>query len=194
MEFKITSALPTHAPYIADAIMAAVGEEICLDFAGNDAGRLPLVCDTFSRLAAMDDTQYSYRNTLVALAPDGEPAGLIICYDGADLHSLRERFVSVANEILDAGLDSSEMADETSPDEIYLDTLCVFAPYRRQGLAEKLIAAAAARHAASGKPLGLLVDYDNPGARRLYVRCGFESKGERPFAGVMMEHMQLGVK
>lgn len=126
------------------------------------------------------------------LDPEENVAGVIISYDGALLHPMRERFVEVANEVLGLDIRAEEMHDETSADEIYLDTLCVFEQYRRRGLARKLIQAAVDLHAASGKPVGLLVDYDNPNARALYASIGFRSVGERPFAGVMMEHMQTG--
>lgn len=191
MNFDIIPARAADAPFIASAVMAAVGHEICLGFAGSE-DRIPLVRDTFTRLAAMDDTQYSYRNSLVALDTERNVAGVIVSYDGAMLHPMRERFIEVANEVLGLEIKAEEMQDETSPDEIYLDTLCVFEPYRRQGLAHKLIQAAVERHNTSEKPVGLLVDYDNPNARALYASIGFKPVGERPFAGVMMEHMQIG--
>lgn len=188
--FKIIPARRADAPYIGRAVVTAVGEEISRQFAGSD-DRLPLVYETFTRLAGRDDSQYSYRNSLIALDPEGQVAGVIVIYDGAELHFLRKAFIQVANEVLGYDIKEEEMVDETSPDEIYLDSLCVFEPYRGQGLARQLIDAAAEAHAASGKPLGLLVDYDNPRARRLYERVGFKSVGERPFAGTVMEHMQL---
>ena len=188
-EFKIQPARRSDAEVIGRAVVTAVGEEISEQFAGSKE-RLPLVYKTFSDLAARDDSQYSYKNALVALDPEGQVAGVIVSYDGARLHELRRAFIEVANDVLGYDIKEEEMADETSPDEIYLDSLCVFEPYRGQGLAKRLIDAAAKAHASSGKPLGLLVDYDNPRARRLYDRLGFVRVGERPFAGTVMEHMQ----
>jgi len=188
-EFKIIPARRGDADSIAAAVIAAVGDELTLGFAGSRE-RVPLVVETFKRLAARDDSQYSYRNSLVALDEEGTVAGVIISYDGEDLHYLRKAFVTVANEVLSLNINDEDMADETSDDEIYLDSLCVFPPYRGRGLAKKLIEAAALSHKDSGKPLGLLVDYDNPKARKLYVSLGFEPVGQRPFAGTIMEHMQ----
>lgn len=189
LDFKIIPARRGDASSIADAVIAAVGDEIALDFAGSEQ-RLPLVKETFTRLAARDDSQYSYRNSLVALDDEGNVAGVIVSYDGEELHYLRKAFINVANEVLGLDIKEENMADETSADEIYLDSLCVFPKYRGLGLAKKLIQAAAESHKDSGKPLGLLVDYVNPKARKLYVSLGFESVGERPFAGTVMEHMQ----
>lgn len=188
-KIKIIPARRGDADSIASAIIAAVGEEIAVGLAGSP-DRMPLVVETFRRLAARDDSQYSYRNSLVALDEEGNVAGVIVCYDGEELHYLRKAFVQVANEVLKIDIKESDIPDETSSDEIYLDSLCVFPPYRGKGIAKKLIAAAAEVHNNSDKPLGLLVDYDNPLARKLYVKLGFKSVGERPFAGTVMEHMQ----
>lgn len=185
---KITDARRQDAPMIARAVMMAVGDEICRDFAGNDH-TLEDVEALFTELAAMDDSQYSYLNTLVALDDEGNVAGVCIGYDGALLHQLRERFFEAAKRRL--GRDMAGMADETTPDEYYLDTLAVSPQYRGQKLGGKLLLAQAARGHAKGKPAGLLVDKDNPKAEALYHRLGFESDGERPFAGVVMNHLVL---
>ena len=185
----LRSASPSDAPLIADAIMEAVGSEITLDFAGSE-DRLVLVKRLFTELASLDDSQYSYRNTIIAADADNKIAGVIIAYDGADLHKLRERFIEKTQEILGYKISSLEMTDETSPDEIYIDTLCVFPAYRRKGLGLRLIKEATSRHASTGKPMGLLVDKDNLRARNLYEKAGFRYVGDRPFAGVMMDHLQ----
>jgi len=40
------------------------------------------------------------------------------------------------------------------------------------------------------KTLGLLVDKDNPQAKKLYLRLGFVPVGEKTLAGKSMEHLQ----
>lgn len=186
----ISQARREDAPMIARAIMMAVGEEICRDFAGEEH-TIEDVEALFTELAAMDDSQYSYRNTLVALNPEGNVAGVCVAYDGALLHRLRRRFFEAAKRRLNRDMEG--MDDETSPDEFYLDTLAVWEQYRGNGLGERLLLAQAARAHAAGKPAGLLVDKDNPKAEALYRRLGFRDAGERPFAGVMMNHLQLAL-
>ena len=191
-DIRIEPARPCHAPCIARAVMDAVGEEICSEFAApdhtpEDVERL------FTHLASLEDSQYSYRNTIIALAPDGTRAGAVVCYDGARLYDLREAFVREANRLLGWGATQADFADETSADEVYLDSLMVAPEYRRLGLGTRLIREAAGKAAEIGKPLGLLVDFDNPGARRVYVAAGFRKVGTRPFAGREMEHMQIPV-
>lgn len=187
---EIIPARPADAPYIAKAVMLGVGEEICRDFAG-EKHTMADVEALFTELAGMDDSQYSYRNALVAMTPEGDVAGVCVGYDGARLHALRERFFETA--LLRMDLDMRGMADETSPDEYYLDTLAVFPAYRSHGLGGKLLMAQAARGHAMGKPAGLLVDKINPKAEALYRRLGFIPVGERPFAGVVMNHLQLPI-
>lgn len=184
----IVPATPQHAPHIARAIMMAVGEEICADFAAPDH-TLADVEALFTHLATLNDSQYSYRNALVAVTPEGDTAGVCIGYDGALLHKLRERFFEAAHSML--GRNMEGMADETSPDEFYLDTLAVFPEYRKQGLGSQLLLASAEKARAIGKPAALLVDYTNPTAEALYRSLGFVHEGDRPFAGVIMKHLVL---
>lgn len=190
MDFKVISAKREDASFIAQAVLGAIGAEHTLHMAGSE-DRLPLVEEVFTNLAAMDNSQYSYLNTLIAVTPDGKRAGAIISYDGAKLRYLREAFVNEANRILGWNLNQKDFNDETSPDEVYLDSLMVLPEYRRRGLGTLLIEEAKKKAHEADKPLGLLVDFENPTARRLYAGLGFKSVGIRPFAGKDMEHMQL---
>ncbi len=183
----IIEATPLHANIIADAILMAVGTEICTDFAAPNHS-LDDVQRLFASLALRPDSQYSYRNTLLAVTPSGDVAGVCIAYDGALLHSLRQRFFEAAETMLQRSMQG--MADETSADEFYIDTLAVFPPYRRHGYAKALLRAQIQRAAAIGKPAGLLVDKQNPRAASLYHAVGFRYVDDRPFADVMMNHLQ----
>lgn len=83
----VVNAEKSDAPLIAEVVIAAVGEDIARSLArGND---LEAVKVLFTRLAARDDSQYSYRNALKALDSDGTPMGFVVAYDGASLHPLR---------------------------------------------------------------------------------------------------------
>ncbi len=187
MDYTIRQATPEDATFIADAIVMAVGDEITQTFAG-DTHSVQDVKNLFSRLARMDNSQYSYKNTLVAVTPSGEVMGLIISYDGALLYHLREAFIQAAKEEL--GYDLVNLADETSDDEVYLDTLAVYDTFRGKGVASSLINAAIEKARPLNKPVGLLVDKTNHRARKLYDSLGFRQVDERPFAGEMMDHLQ----
>lgn len=190
MKYIVKEASKKDANVIAEGIMSAIGEEICTDLGGGKE-RLGDVKRLFSELAEQECSQYSYLNSLVAVDEDDRIAGVIVAYDGELLHSLRMTFVEKYNEIFNAEMKESELDDETTPDEIYIDTLMVRPEYRRQGVGALLIGGVIKKFAYSGKPIGLLVDYTNPNARKLYAKVGFEGLGTRKFCGVDMEHMQM---
>lgn len=190
MEISITPGRPEDAQFIGRVVADAIGRDVLCELGGSEES-VELFYQLFTELAGMEKSQYSYRNSLVARTADGRCAGAIVAYDGARLHELREAFVEGANRILGWNIRESEMDDETDGEEVYLDSLMVLPEFRGQGIASALIRAAVEHNAAVGKPVGLLVDYTNPNARRLYSRLGFEGRGDVRFCGVTMEHMRL---
>ncbi len=192
MNYSIQPALVGDAPYIAKAVMMAVGDEIIEDFAGG-TDRVPLLRKVFERLAARDDSQYSYRNSVVARTDDGAIAGVLVCYDGALLHQLRRAFFEETLELLGKDCDG-KMADETPPDQIYIDTVAVMPDFRCHGIATAMIEHVCAAYANQPKPIGLLVEPENKRAYSLYTSLGFRRIGQREFAGTMMWHMIRDLK
>ena len=190
---KIETATPEDASLIADAIIEAIGPELTMHLAG-DHNTAEDVHDLFARLAARNDTQYSYLNSRIARDEEGTPMGVCVSYDGALLKQLRRPFFAEANATFGWEMSADEIENvpgETEPDEFYLDTLMTRPEYRGKGVAHALILDAAEKARRCDKPLGLLCDLDNDRARRLYEKCGFSIVGRRPFAGHEMNHMQL---
>lgn len=181
-------AVPEMAPQIASLIMEAMNHECCQNFAG-EYHTLEDFHRMMTRLVGMEDSQYSYRNTIVAIASDGSLAGICVAYDGGKLHTLRRRFIEAAREAF--GIDYSGMADETSAGEYYVDSLCVDSACRGKGIATRLLQAAAVRARELGIPaVGLLVDKGNPKAERLYQRVGFRYVNDTTWGGHAMKHLQ----
>lgn len=181
MEIKIRKATKKDAELIARVIAIAIGYDMAEDYAGDD------VIKVLGEAAQTEDAQYSYRNALVAEVC-GKRAGAIVGYDGGHLHELREASLAVIRKY-HPGLEITE--DETEEGEFYLDSLGVLPGYRGKGIATKLIGAMLEEAAKSGHKLfGLLVDFYNPNAERLYRSLGFRYVGERPFFGHMMKHLQ----
>jgi DNA-3-methyladenine glycosylase I len=116
--------------------MMAMTDDCCLHFCGVGHG-----LDDFLRMMILlverDDSQYSYRNTLVAMHQE-QVVGIAVSYDGAHLHTLRRAFIQVARTYI--GKDHSDIDDETQAGELYLDSLAVVPHYRRQGIAKELLA------------------------------------------------------
>ena len=96
---EIQEATKNQAAGIASLIMTAMTDDCCLYFCGEDYG-----LEDFRRMMTMlverEDSQYSYKNTLVAM--DGNKVvGISVSYDGGRLHELRRAFIKAAmNSIL----------------------------------------------------------------------------------------------
>ena len=128
---EIREATKPQAAEIASLIMMAMTDDCCLYFCGDGYG-LEDFHSMMTMLVEREDSQYSYRNTLIAMDGD-KVVGISVSYDGGRLHELRRAFINAAKECL--GKDHSGMDDETQAGELYLDSLAVLPEYRRQGIA-----------------------------------------------------------
>lgn len=188
LHFQLTQALPAQARQIATLIMEAMSEECCRYFAG-ETHSLTDFHEMMTRLVGREDSQYSYRNTLVATDEKGNVVGICVSYDGALLHSLRKTFVTACREHFHR--DFSDMDDETASGELYIDSLAVCAPLRGKGIAQALLNATIKKGRELGLPaVGLLVDTGNPLAERLYRRVGFRYVDNNVWGGHSMRHLQ----
>ena len=174
------------AAEIARLIMTAMTDDCCLYFCGDGFG-LNDFHKMMTMLVERENSQYSYRNTLVAM--DGDKViGISVSYDGARLHELRRAFIEAAKKYI--GKDHSGMDDETQAGELYLDSLAVLPEYRRQGIARKLLKGTKERANRLGLPcVGLLVAKDNPIGEALYTSIGFRYINDNQWGGHPMKHL-----
>ncbi len=184
----IKKASKNQAAEIARLIMVAMTDECCLHFCGEGHG-LEDFLKMMTELVERDDSQYSYKNTLVAM--DGDKiVGISVSYDGGQLHTLRKAFIDSAKQYL--GRDHSGMDDETQAGELYLDSLAVVSVYRRKGIATKLLMATRERAREMGLPcVGLLVDKGNPAGEGLYASAGFHYVNDSKWGGHEMKHLTM---
>ena len=176
----IRKATKEDAYLIAKVVGMAIGEESMPHYCGNSW------MDVITHIARQDNTQYSYRNALIAEV-DGSPAGAIIGYNGALLHTLRQPTFDIILQYVDK-INITE--DETEAGEYYLDSIGVLPEFRKMGIATKLIKAMRDKIFAEGHTkFGLIVDFDNPTAERLYTQIGFKRVGQRTFLGHKMWHL-----
>ena len=180
------------AQFLSKVVTEAIGDELSVGLAGSEERR-PLVDQLFASLAGMENSQYSYRNAIIAEDEEGNRIGGIIAYDGARLHELRKAFVKEANRLLGWNVTdeaTEEWGDEADAGEVYIDSLYVVPEARQKGVATALIKSVEERYGDAGKPLGLLVEPENAIARRAYLRRGFGDTGVSNFFRTPMIHMQ----
>ena len=185
---EIREATKNQAAEIARLIMMAMTDGCCLYYCA-DGCSLRAFHKMMTYLVNREDSQYSYRNTLVAM--DGEKVvGVSVSYDGGMLHELRRAFIEAAKEYV--GKDNSGMDDETQAGELYLDSLAVLPEYRRKGIARRLILATKEKADAMHLPcVGLLVDKGNPDGEALYSSVGFKYMNDSRWGGHEMKHLIL---
>ena len=185
---KIQEATKSQAAEITRLIMMAMTDDCCLYFCDDGYG-----LDDFQKMMTMlverEDSQYSYRNTLVAMDCN-KVVGIWVRDQGGRLHDFRRAFIEAAKEYI--GKDHSGMDDETQVGELYLDSLAVLPEYRRQGIARKLLLVTKERANRLGLPcVGLLVDKDNPDGEALYSSVGFRYVNDNHWGGHPMKHLVL---
>lgn len=183
----IESAQKSQSRAIARLIMTAMTAECCLYFVGKGQ-TLADFERVMTLLVEREDSQYSYKNTLVALHQQ-EVVGVCVAYDGAKLHALRQAFIDMARRYFNR--DFANMDDETQKGELYVDSLAVVPAHRGQGIAQQLLLATIEKAKQMKlEHVGLLVDKGNPKAEKLYTKVGFTYRNEAQWGGHPMKHLQ----
>ena len=82
--------------------------------------------------------------------------------------------------------------DETQSGEYYIDCIGVNPNQQGKGIGTKILQFLIHEYVNQrDKTLGLLVDKNNPKAKQLYLKIGFEIVDEVIFVGKVMEHLQM---
>lgn len=139
-------------------------------------------------LVGQQGNQYSYDNNWVVLEDD-EIVATALVYPGDALAALR---APVAHLLKTEYQVAFNPEDETQAGEYYIDCIGVSPSQQGKGIGSQVLQFLIANYVEQeGKVLGLLVDEDNPKAKRLYDRLGFEVVGEKTLLGKRLEHMQV---
>ncbi len=146
----------------------------------------------FEHFFQLPANQYSYKHTLV-FESEGIIAGSVTAYDGGLLPLYRRPFMEYIEKYYDVR--NLTIENETMPGELYIDTISVSPKFQGQGIGKKLLQAAENIARKQGlEKIGLLVDYNNPDAKRLYLALGYKSVGKRQLADGIYEHLQLQLR
>ena len=135
-----------------------------------------------------EQNQYSYQNCWVVEYNDKIIAA-INCYDGANLIQLREPVKQYIKTNFNIDFNPE---DETQAGEYYIDSLGVDPEWQGKGIGSELLKYIIEKYVVqSGHTIGLLVDNDNPNAKRLYQKLGFKTVGKKILVGKQLEHFQI---
>ena len=123
--------------------------------------------------AARDTGSFSYRNAFVIESPE-TVAGCLIGYETPD----RPEPVSPD---MPAMIRPLQELENLAPGTWYVNVLAILPLHRNSGLGTRLLGLAEELGRAAGKRgMSVIVSDANPGARRLYERCGYTEAGTRP--------------
>lgn len=183
---EIRKAYPNDYGQVAPLIVQAMEDLACTFVnAKNPVQAYPLFEYFFQQQA----NQYSFENTLV-YEENGLIAGSIIAYDGGLLPIYREPFLKYIAEHYN--VKDLVIENETLEGELYIDTISVYSSHQGKGIGKKLLAAIRAKAQAEGhEKIGLLVDLNNPSAKKLYSGLGYKSIGSKQLGNGIYEHLQL---
>lgn len=173
------------AKAITDCLLLAM-EEITYQFIGKEDA--DLAWEFLHTLVQQQGNQYSYNHTWV-LEEEGVVLAATLIYDGGKLHELRKPVEKLIKEKYHTDFNPQ---DETQQGEYYIDCIAVKSNQQGRGLGTKILNHLIEEYIVKrAQVLGLLVDTDNPKARKLYERLGFQFIAEKSFMGKQMEHMQI---
>lgn len=181
---QIRKARPQDASSIAVLLLLAM-EDIVYEFIGEKSYSKAI--EFLKAMVTQRQNQYSYENCWVAETKEGIIA--VAClYDGSRLQELRK---PVAHYIKEHFAQEFNPEDETQAGEVYIDSVGVHPNQQGKGIGSKIFAFLIDQYVIKQKQiLGLLVDYDNPKAEKLYLKLGFEIIGEKTLVGKRLKHLQ----
>ncbi len=180
----IRKAVKEDAAQIAILIVAAMGN-LAQQFRAS--AKQDEVLALFEYFIGLKDNQYSFENTLVYVSAD-KVVGAVNGYDGGILEELRKPFLTYINKNYHE--DPFILENESEVGEFYLDTLSVHPVYQGKGIGKALLKAAIDWAKVLGhQKIGLLVDFANPAAKRLYLKVGFIETDIKNLLGQKYDHL-----
>ncbi len=135
-----------------------------------------------------EHNQYSFQNCYVTEIGN-EIIGVANLYNGAELHELRRPILDHITEHYATDL---HIEDETQAGEYYIYTIAIYSSEQGKGIGSKLLNHLIDLYVYQQQlTLGLLVDENNPKAKKLYLKMGFEYMGTKRLLGHNLDHLQI---
>ncbi|MFD1989253.1 GNAT family N-acetyltransferase [Paenibacillus nicotianae] len=168
----IRPATPNDAPVVLELMYTAIGD-IAHAFTGTNNKEQALLA--LRPLFEQTGNRISYENIFVEERED-QVIGFVLAYHGSQIASLDAPLIE---RVRQRGQDPSAIIPEAREDEYYLDSLAVDSSYQGQGIGTVLIHAFEQQAQQLGHhKVMLIVDQENPKARKLYERLGYTEDGQ----------------
>ena len=182
--YTIRKATPNDSTIIAELMLYAM-QDIIFEFIGKEDKNEAIIF--LKDLISQKNNQYSFENTYV-LIYNNLIVGSFTLYDGGKLEELRN---PVLKSLSDKYNQNIQPQNETEQGELYIDTIAVFPEYRGKGFGNIILDYIIDEFAIKqNHTLGLLVDFTNPKAKKLYESKGFKVVGKKQLMSEYHEHMQ----
>lgn len=186
MEYRIRKATIEDARDIALCLFLAMKDIAFYLFNTNEKNESLSILEEF---ISTENNQYSYSICWVVENKKNKVIAASNVYSGANLYLLRKAVIDFNKEKHGRNI---EIEDETQSGEYYIDCMGVHPDYQGKGIGSLLFQHLIQEYVTQQKQtLGLLVDLDNPQAKKLYLKLGFEVVGQKTLAGKTLEHMQI---
>ena len=184
----IRKAIIEDADAIATLLLLAMDAIVCEFIGQNDSKKTKTFLHHFVQ---KENNQYSYQNCFVVEDGDQIIAAVNI-YDSAELKRLRAPIIKYIEKHF---MKAFNPEDETQPGEFYIDSLGVHPNQQGKGIGAKLLKYVIHYYVTQhSNILGLLVEENNPDAKRLYLKLGFQPVGEKMLVGKKLVHLQVKPK
>lgn len=186
MKYSIRKAIKSDSHAIAVCLFLAM-KEIALYLFNTESENEAI--EVLEQFVLSENNQYSYSICWVVENEIDEVVAASNVYNGSDLIRLREAIITYNIEHFNRNI---EIEDETQAGEYYIDCMGVHPAHQGKGIGSLLFQHLINEYVTQQKQtLGLLVDLDNPQAKKLYLKLGFEVVGQKTLAGKTLEHMQI---
>lgn len=189
---NIRRGLPEDSAEIAPLLLLAM-EDIVYKFIGAESKKKAL--DFLETMIFQKGNQYSHENCWIIeddIREENESSrilGVSLVYEGAELNKLRFPVAFYIKENFNRDFNPE---DETQPGEIYIDCVAVDPNSQGRGIGSMMFKFLIDYYVKKQKlTLGLLVDNDNPSAKKLYLKLGFKVVSQKSLVGKQMDHMQI---
>jgi len=144
------------------------------------------ILETLNSYIKMDICRLSHNN-IFTYTKDEKIVGILVAYSSNDIDILDKPMIL---NLRKKGIFKDSFEKECFDDEFYIDTISVLEEYQGLGIAKEFFNFAFEKAKEFGfKKVSLLVDFENPKAKALYERLGFQDNEILKVSGSNFYHM-----